>query len=117
VFWRPPGDAPVKPQDQVVLEPFLDRLIALARPRALLLLGAGTARAVLREEGAIHALRSRALERVSDDGALRTPAFVSFAPAFLLRQPAVKKLFWADLLALADHLQAFDQAEINESAT
>jgi len=117
VFWRPPGDAQVKPQDQAVLEPFLDRLIALTRPKALLLLGAGTARAVLREDGAIHALRGRAFERVSDDGALKTPALVSFSPAFLLRRPDAKKLFWADLLALSDHLHASDQPEINGPAT
>jgi len=106
VFWRPPGDAPVKPADQAVLEPFLDRMIALVRPKALLLLGAATARAVLRQEGAIGALRGRAFERGSDDGALVTPAWVSFSPSFLLRQPTSKKQFWADLLALTAALDA-----------
>lgn len=110
VFWRPPGDRAVKPEEQAVLEPFLDRMIALAQPKALLVLGAAAARAVLREEGSIMALRGRWFERTSDDGATKTPAWASFSPSFLLRQPGTKKLFWADLLALTGGLQDHDQA-------
>ena len=108
VFWRPPGDRAVKPEEQVVLEPFLDRMISLAQPKALLVLGAAAARAVLREEGSIMALRGRWFERTSDDGVLRTPACASFSPSFLLRQPGSKKLFWTDLLALTQRLQEPD---------
>ncbi|MDP8915871.1 MAG: uracil-DNA glycosylase, partial [Pseudomonadota bacterium] len=117
VFWRPPGDRPVRPDEQAVLEPFVDRLIALTRPKALLVLGAGAARSVLREDGALLALRGRWFERSSDDGALKTPACVSFTPAFLLRQPGSKKLFWTDLLALTERLGAQSRPEINLPAT
>ena len=104
VFWRPPGDRAPTPEQQAVLEPFLDRAIALAQPRALLVLGQGAARGVLRQDGGIGGLRGRWLERVGDDAALRTPALASFSPAFLLAQPRMKKAFWADLLAVAARL-------------
>jgi DNA polymerase len=106
VFWRPPGDRAPRPDEQAVLEPFLDRAIGLVQPRALLLLGAGPVRALLRQEGAIMSLRGRWFERAGDDGALITPALASLSPGFLLMQPRSKKLFWADLLALAARLEA-----------
>lgn len=104
VFRRQPGDRAPTPEQQAVLEPFLDRAIALVRPRALLVLGQGAARGALRQEGGIGSLRGRWLERVSDDGAERTPALASFSPAFLLSQPRMKKAFWADLLAVVERL-------------
>jgi DNA polymerase len=63
-------------------------------------------RALLRQEGAIMSLRGRWFERAGDDGALITPALASLSPGFLLMQPRSKKLFWADLLALAARLEA-----------
>jgi DNA polymerase len=105
VFWRPPGDRAPRPDEQAVLEPFLDRALALAEPQALLLLGAGPVRAILRQEGAVMSLRGRWWDRTSDDGAQVTPALASLSPGFLLVQPRAKKLFWTDLLALQARLE------------
>lgn len=105
VFWRPPGDRGPTVEEQTVLEPFLDRAIALVQPRVLLLLGAGPVRALLRQEGGIMGLRGRWFERTGDDGALVTPALASLSPGFLLMQPRSKKLFWADLLAVTARLE------------
>ena len=105
VFWRPPGDGAPTPFDQAVCAPFLDRLIGLTRPKALLLLGAASARSVLKQEGGILALRGRWFEHVTDDGAHRTPVLPTLHPAFLLRQPQAKKMLWADLLALSARLE------------
>jgi DNA polymerase len=105
IFWRPPGDRAPTPEQQAVLEPFLDRAVAIVQPRALLVLGQGAAPGVLRQDGGVGGLRGRWLERVGDDGALRTPALASFSPAFLLAQPRMKKAFWADLLTLAARLE------------
>ena len=104
VFWRPPGDRAPSPEQQALLEPFLDRAITLVQPRVLLVLGQGAARSVLRQEGGVGALRGRWTERVGDDAATRTPALVSYPPGFLLDQPRMKKAFWADLLSAAARL-------------
>ena len=45
-------------------------------------------------------------ERISDDGTLKTPALPTLHPAFLLRQPEAKRLFWQDLLALGTRIEA-----------
>jgi DNA polymerase len=105
VFWRPPGDRAPTAEEQTVLEPFLDRAIGLVQPRALLLLGSGSVRALLRQEGAILSVRGRWIDRAGDDGALITPALASLSPSFLLKQPRMKKAFWADLLAVSARLE------------
>jgi DNA polymerase len=111
VFWRPPGDRNPSAQEQGVCEPFLDRTISLIRPKVLLLLGAASSKSVLKQEGGILSIRGRWFERVSDDGTLKTPALPTLHPAFLLRQPQAKRLFWQDLLALGTRLEAPEPPE------
>ena len=111
VFWRPPGDRTPSAQEQAVCEPFLDRTIALVRPKVLLLLGAASAKTVLRQEGGILSIRGRWFERTSDDGMLKTPALPTLHPAFLLRQPQAKRLFWQDLLALGTRIEALSASD------
>ena len=111
VFWRPPGDRNPSAQEQAVCEPFLDRTIGLVRPKVLLLLGAASSKSVLKQEGGILSIRGRWFERTSDDGSLRTPALPTLHPAFLLRQPQAKRLFWQDLLALGTRLEALKSPE------
>jgi DNA polymerase len=81
-------------------------LITLASPKVLLLLGAASAKSVLKQEGGILSLRGRWFEHVSDDGATRTPALPTLHPAFLLRQPQAKKMFWNDLLSISGRLES-----------
>ena len=111
VFWRPPGNRNPSAQEQAVCAPFLDRTVALMRPRVLLLLGAVSTKSVLKQDGGILSVRGRWFEHVSDDGTLKTPALPTLHPAFLLRQPASKRLFWQDLLALGTRLEAAETPE------
>ncbi|MBC6981806.1 uracil-DNA glycosylase [Caulobacter sp. 17J80-11] len=104
VFWRPPGDRPPSPQEQDVCAPFLERTISLTRPRLLLVVGAASARSVLKKDEGILSLRGRWGEWRAEDGALALPALPTLHPAFLLRQPLAKKKAWADLLSLTARL-------------
>ena len=104
VFWRPPGNRTPTPEEQQACAPFLERAIALVRPRLLLLSGGAAAKAVLGRTEGILSLRGRWFEWRSSDGALEIPAMPSLHPAFLLRQPAAKKKAWEDLLTLAERL-------------
>lgn len=109
VFWRL-GSAPhPSPDDCAACAPFLERAIQLVAPRALLLLGAGAARAVLGREEGILQLRGRWLDHVSGADAQATPALVTYAPAFLLTQPTAKGSAWRDLLSLAGRLDAVNR--------
>ncbi|HTX49242.1 MAG TPA: uracil-DNA glycosylase, partial [Caulobacteraceae bacterium] len=100
VFWRPPGNRTPTPDEQAVCEPFVRRAIELVRPRVLLLVGAASARFVLKRSEGVLALRGRWFEWRSADGELEIPALPTLHPAFLLRQPSAKKKSWEDLLLL-----------------
>jgi DNA polymerase len=104
VYWRPPGNRTPSPQEQMVCAPFLERAIALVRPRVLLLSGGAAAKSVLQRTEGILSLRGRWLDWRAQDGDLTLPALPTLHPAFLLRQPAAKKKAWADLLTLTERL-------------
>lgn len=99
-LWSTPGDREASPEEAALARPFLERAIALAAPKALLLLGDTPARLVLgRPEGAPK-LRTERLEWRPETGGAVLPVFVTFHPGLLLRQPRAKKQAWADLLTL-----------------
>jgi uracil-DNA glycosylase len=104
VFWRPPGNRTPTLAEQQACAPFLDRAIALVRPRLLLLVGGAAAKSVLGRGEGILAIRGRWFEWRSADGAIELPALPTLHPAFLLRQPGAKKKAWEDLLTLVERL-------------
>jgi DNA polymerase len=109
VFWRPPGNRTPTPAEQMVCLPFLERAIALVRPKMLLLVGGASAKSMLKREEGILSLRGRWFEWRSSAGDLELPAMPTLHPAFLLRQPAAKKRAWADLLTLTERLDRQDR--------
>ena len=109
VFWRPPGDRAPTAQEQAVCAPFIERAVALVKPRLLLLIGGASAKAMLKREEGILSLRGRWFEWTSADGGMELPALPTLHPAFLLRQPAAKKKAWQDLLTLTERLDRPDR--------
>ena len=105
VFWRPPGNRTPSPQEQAVCAPFVERAFALLKPRAVLLLGAASAKSVLQVEEGIMKLRGQWKEWRLPEGAVSAPVMPTLHPAFLLRQPQAKRQVWADLLSLAVRLE------------
>lgn len=102
--WRPPDNRNPDPAEVALCIPFLRRHIELAAPKILVMLGAVSARHVLGLNDGIMKLRGRWLEyRI---GTEMIPVLPTLHPAYLLRQPAHKKLAWRDLQALADRLEA-----------
>lgn len=113
VFWKTPGGRPPTPQEQAACAPFLERALILMQPKAVLLLGAASAKAVLQTNDGIMKTRGQWREWRLDDGAVSVPAMATLHPAFLLRQPQAKRVAWADMLSLAARL---DTAEVENSA-
>jgi len=102
--WRPPDNRNPDPGEVAVCIPFLRRHIELAQPKVIILLGAVAARHVLGLNDGIMKLRGRWLDyRI---GSEMIPVLPTLHPAYLLRQPAHKKLAWRDLQSLADRLDA-----------
>jgi uracil-DNA glycosylase len=99
IFWRPPGNRPPTSAEIAACQPFLERQIELLRPRLIVFLGGAAARALLGLQEGVTRLRGRRLAYPMADGT-SIPARVMFHPAYLLRQPAHKRLAWRDLLAI-----------------
>jgi uracil-DNA glycosylase family 4 len=104
VYWRPSGNRTPTPGEQMACAPFLERAIALVKPKALLLVGGAAAKSVLKKDEGILSLRGRWFEWRSEDGQIEIPALPTLHPAFLLRQPGAKKRAWQDLLTLVERL-------------
>ena len=104
VFWRPPGNRTPTSAEQAVCAPFLEKAVALVKPKVLMLAGGASAKAMLKREEGILSLRGRWFDWTSEDGALTIPTLPTLHPAFLLRQPGAKKRAWQDLLTLTDRL-------------
>ena len=105
--WRPPGDRPPSQAEIAVCLPFLHRLIALAAPRRLLLMGLLAARALLPQAA------SRRRPRGDVDGRARSrarslvlPALPTFSAAELMRDPSNRRAAWDDLRLLRRTLDA-----------
>jgi uracil-DNA glycosylase len=95
--WRPPDNRDPSPEEAAMCLPFLRRHIELVNPGIIILLGAVAARHVMGFSEGIMKLRGRWLEyRVGD---VMVPVLPTLHPAYLLRQPAHKKLAWRDLQA------------------
>ena len=98
--WRPPGNR--NPTDGEVLTclPFLQRHIALVRPRRLVLLGALATRALTGDTTGIRRMRGRWIDVAIPGLEAPVPAMPMLHPAYLLRTPGAKREAWADLIQL-----------------
>jgi uracil-DNA glycosylase family 4 len=104
INWRPPDNRDPSPDEAAACLPFLRRHIELANPQIIILLGAVAARHVVGVSDGIMKLRGRWMEyRVGDR---MVPLMPTLHPAYLLRQPAHKRLAWRDLQAVRDRLEA-----------
>jgi len=96
--WRPPQNRDPKPEEIGMMKPFLERHVALAKPDVLVVMGNISCQAVLGKRG-ITRLRGQWNQ------ALDLPVIPMFHPAYLLRQPQMKRQAWADLLELQAWLE------------
>ena len=106
VFWKPPGNRAPTPQEQAACAPFIARAYGLMQPKAVLLVGAAAAKAVLDTEEGLMKIRGQWREHRLTEGGAPAPssAMATLHPAFLLRQPQAKRVVWADFLSLAARL-------------
>ena len=100
--WRPPGNRPPTPAELAICLPFLYRLIDLATPRRVVVLGTLAARTLL---GA----RRRApawTEPLLPGTARRFPALAMPSPAAVAKGPAERRTAWVALRLLRRALEA-----------
>lgn len=101
--WRPPGNRNPSNDEIAACLPFVERHIALAAPKVLVLLGGISAKTLLDTAEGIMRLRGRWRVFVRDG--IEIPAMPTFHPAYLLRTPGAKREAWLDFLAIAEKLE------------
>jgi DNA polymerase len=88
---RPPRNRNPEPDEMARCEPFLQRQLALVRPRIILAMGRFAVKQLLRSDEAIGRLRGR-VHRYEG-----VPVIVTYHPAYLLRNLPDKAKAWEDL--------------------
>ena len=98
LVWRPPQNRDPEPAEAAMMLPFLRRHVALAKPEVLVAMGNHACQALIGQRG-ITRLRGRW------DEAWGLPVLPMLHPAYLLRNPHMKREAWADLLELQSRLR------------
>jgi uracil-DNA glycosylase family 4 len=88
---RPPNNRAPLPDEIETCLPYLERQIALIRPRVIVLLGASALHALVSPGASITRMRGQWLKR---GDAMVMP---TFHPAALLRDPSKNRLVWEDM--------------------
>lgn len=97
---RPPGNRNPEPDEVARCEPYLQRQVALVKPKIIVALGRFAAQSLLCSDGSIASMRSRVHEYEG------VPVIVTYHPAYLLRSLHDKSKAWADLCLARDTLRA-----------
>lgn len=100
VPWRPPGGRPPTESEMALCLPFLLRLLALTRPRRIVLAGAAPLRLLTGEEGGLRRLRGRWTPVRLAGRAEPVPALPMLPAEQWLSNAARKRTTWGDLLML-----------------
>ncbi len=96
---RPPGNRAPESDETVACKPFLQREIAVVRPRVIVVLGATAAQNLLETKVPIGKLRGHFHDY------LGTKVMPTFHPAYLLRDPHKKREVWEDMKMVRDYLK------------
>lgn len=96
---RPPGNRDPEADEVSACRGYLERQIELIKPQIIVALGRIAAQALLGNEDPIGRTRGRWFE------VLGVPTLVTYHPAALLRNPALKRPTWEDMQQVRDRLR------------
>ncbi|WP_334044965.1 uracil-DNA glycosylase family protein [Burkholderia ambifaria] len=102
---RPPGNRNPEPDEVARCEPYLQRQVALVKPKLIVALGRFAAQTLLKTDASIASLRGRVH---TYEG---VPVIVTYHPAYLLRSLQDKSKAWADLCLARDTFQQAADAD------
>ncbi len=100
VNYRPPENR--RPTEEEIKRylPFISKHIEIIKPKILVLLGSTAMNALIGNDIVISKMRGKWIEK--NFGNCKTSVIITFHPAFLMRQPAQKKMAWIDLKMIRD---------------
>jgi len=100
INYRPPENRRPTDVERNRYLPFVKKHIEIIDPKILILLGSTAMNALIGDDVAISEVRGQWIKK--EFGKCNTSVIVTFHPAFLMRQPAQKKLAWIDLKMIRD---------------
>lgn len=103
--WRPPGNRTPTPLETEICRPFVERQIELVNPKLIVTLGGPSSKVILKVSEGILRLRGNWHVHRTGSG-VDIPVMPTLHPAYLLRNPAHKKLAWRDFLEAKVRLKA-----------
>ncbi len=106
VFWRPPGNRQPTYEETEMCRPFLEKHIALIKPKVIVLVGGVAANSILKSNIGISKIRGKFYEYTNQYLSSPITTTAIFHPAYLLRQPKQKRLAWEDLQLIQKHLKS-----------
>ncbi|KQU66957.1 DNA polymerase [Aminobacter sp. DSM 101952] len=102
--WRPPGNRAPTPHETEICRPFIERQIALVKPKVLVTLDGPPAKVLTGSPDVILRVRGGWRSHTTADGTV-IPVMPTLHPEYLLRNPAHKKLAWRDFLEVKAKLR------------
>lgn len=90
---RPPGNRDPSAGEAAECLPYLERQIALLKPKIMLAVGRIAAQNLLKTDSPLGKMR----QQVHTFGIAKVPLVITYHPAYLLRSPAEKRKAWEDL--------------------
>lgn len=103
--WRPPGNRKPTTEETTMCLPFIRRHIELVAPGILVFVGGTAATTLLERRDGITRMRGRWFDYPPGGSGDAIAAMPIFHPAYLLRNPALKRQAWIDLLEIKARLQ------------
>jgi len=103
---RPPGNRTPEASEIATCRPYLDRQIALLKPKIIVLLGKVAVQSVLHEDKTLVSMRGSRFEYAG------IPVVVTYHPAYLLRNLPDKSKAWEDLIFARRLLRAQASPEL-----
>lgn len=104
LFWRPPGNRKPTAEELVICKPFVEKHIALIKPKVIILVGGTAIASILDSKEAITKIRGKYFDYSNQytNSPIKTTAV--FHPSYLLRSPGQKKHAWLDCLNIKKYL-------------
>jgi DNA polymerase len=97
---RPPNNRTPEPDEIAACMPYLQRQIALVKPKLIVALGKTAATSLLGRDATLGSLRGTVHEYQG------VPLIITYHPAYLLRSPAEKAKAWQDLCFAVQRMTA-----------
>ena len=100
INYRPPENRRPTEEEVNRYMPFIKKHIEIINPKILILLGSTAMNALIGNDIVISKARGKWIDK--QFGNCKTSVIITFHPAFLMRQPAQKKMAWIDLKMIRD---------------